>query len=107
MDFQKEVKMDGQTNAQNDTDMEETQKVFSGTMSWRKASMDLKAHLLHMLDKGIMSDMTFLVGEGKDSIPAHRFVLTLWSKVFEEMPDNVEIPEMNVAALRSFLKVSC
>lgn len=52
-----------------------------------------------------MSDMTFLVGESKDSVPAHRFLLVLWSKVFEEMPDTVEIPEMSVAALRSFLKV--
>ncbi|ODM94464.1 BTB/POZ domain-containing protein 2 [Orchesella cincta] len=95
-----------ETNAQNDTeaDLDETEKVFPTGMTWRKPSMDLKGHLLHMLDKGIMSDMTFLVGEGKDSIPAHRFLLTLWSKVFEEMPDNVEIPEMNVAALRSFLK---
>jgi len=89
------------------SEFDDTEKVFSprNANTWRNPSLDLKGHLYNMLDNGILSDMTFLVGEGKDSVPAHRFVLVLWSKVFEDMPDTVEIPEMNVAALKAFLKV--
>jgi hypothetical protein len=100
--------MEANGQPENDADLDETEKVFSNSKTgggWRAASMDLKGHLFYMLDNSIMSDMTFLVGESKDAVPAHRFLLVLWSKVFEEMPDTVEIPEMNVAALRSFLKV--
>jgi len=102
--------MEANGQPENDADLDETEKLFSsskgGGGGWRNSSMDLKGHLFYMLDNSIMSDMTFLVGESKDAVPAHRFLLVLWSKVFEEMPDTVEIPEMNVAALRSFLKVS-
>lgn len=95
-----------ETSALNDTSMGGTEKVPNSTMTWRKPSMDLKGHLLHMLEQGIHGDMTFLVGEEKCSILAHRFVLTLWSKAFELMMDTIEITAMSVSQAKSFLRVN-
>lgn len=94
------------TSALNDSSMGGSEKVPNSTMTWRKPSMDLKGHLLYILEQGIQGDMTFLVGEEKCPIKAHRFVLTLWSKAFEVMLDTIEITAMSVSQAKSFLRVN-
>lgn len=78
---------------------------------WRNPHAGLKFNLMSMYENHYNSDVTFVVGETKEKVFAHKFILCLWSANFEDMFHNkeddepIEIPSTNASGFRSFLKV--
>ena len=71
--------------------------------------------VLNMLDSEELADVTFIIGESKERVSAHKFVLALRSSVFKAMFNStwdsrsqkaeIEIPDTDEPTFRSFLKV--
>lgn len=67
-----------------------------------------------MFNNEILSDVHFIVGRGEsqERIPAHKFVLSVGSAVFDAMfngtlankADEIELPDIEPAAFLSLLK---
>lgn len=73
----------------------------------------LKFNLMSMFENHYNSDVIFVVGEQREKVFAHKFILSLWSSVFEQMfrsrtesnEEPIEILNFNPSGFRSFLKV--
>jgi hypothetical protein len=101
-------------------------------VSWQNSLLNSKEKWRYLLDNHTFSDVTFLVGEFGERIPAHRLVLSLNSPVFEVMfnerwrsdcqkclkrkaaknggavnlnPNEIELPELDPTAFKYFLRV--
>jgi hypothetical protein len=80
---------------------------------WRNPMAGLKFNLMSMYENHYNSDITFTVGENREKVFAHKFILSLWSSVFEQMfqqrtqsaDEPIEIMNFNPSGFRSFLKV--
>lgn len=94
-------------------DEENKDDAMNGTTSsdWRNAHAGLKFNLMSMFENHYNSDITFVVGDSKEKVFAHKFILSLWSAVFENLfqqkddEEPVEITSTNASGFRSFLKV--
>jgi len=81
---------------------------------WRNPMAGLKFNLMSMHENHYKSDITFTVGENREKVFAHKFILSLWSQVFEQMfqqrsqpaDEPIEIMNFNASGFRSFLKVA-
>lgn len=84
----------------------------SAPSDWRNPHAGLKFNLMSMFENHYNSDITFVVGDNKEKVFAHKFILALWSSVFEQMfqakedEEPVEITSTNASGFRSFLKVN-
>jgi len=81
---------------------------------WRNPHAGLKFNLLSMFENGYLHDVTFVVGEEKEKVFAHKFIISVWSSVFESMfygqlkdvtEDPVEVLNFSPSGFKSFLKV--
>lgn len=80
---------------------------------WRNSMAGLKFNLMSMYENHYNSDVVFVVGEGREKVFGHKFILSLWSAVFEQTfqsrgdsnDEPIEIMNFNPSGFRSFLKV--
>ena len=58
-----------------------------GLYNWQATKMTVKERLAFLFNNNILSDVTFVVGRDvhQQRIPAHRFVLSVGSAVFDAM----------------------
>ncbi|XP_041372633.1 uncharacterized protein LOC121385908 [Gigantopelta aegis] len=81
---------------------ESESKVQSGFVdNWQKGKSVIES-LRYSLEEQILCDVTFIVGENRKRIQAHRFILSLRSCVFMAMltgplaeQDEIEIPDID------------
>lgn len=64
-----------------------------------------------LFNQSELADVSFLVGENKKKVYAHRFVLAVGSPVFKQMlygdlkeGDAIEIPDLTVAGFKNALQ---
>ena len=82
--------------------------------NWQSSRTTVKERLLFMFNNEVMADVHFLVGKGPhvQCIPAHKFVLSISSAVFDAMfnggmastSEEVEIPDVEPAAFLALLR---
>ena len=82
--------------------------------NWQSSKPTLKERLLFMFNNEIMADVHFVVGRGSSTqrIPAHKFVLSIGSAVFDAMfnggmatkSDDVELPDVEASAFLALLR---
>ncbi|XP_041356595.1 BTB/POZ domain-containing protein 6-like [Gigantopelta aegis] len=90
---------------------ESKSKVQSGFVdNWQKGK-SVTDSLSYSLEEKILCDVTFMVGENRKRIQAHRLILSLRSCVFLAMltgplaeQDNIEIPDIDPDVFDQFLK---
>jgi len=80
-------------------------------MNWQTMKPSIKERIKFMLNNDLFSDVKFLVfdemNESKQAIPAHRFVLSISSPVFEAMfygqlaetSGSIELPDCDYESL--------
>lgn len=90
--------------------MSETEN-FVSAMNWQTMKPSIKERIKFMLNNDLFSDVKFLVfdemNESKQAIPAHRFVLSISSPVFEAMfygqlaetSGSIELPDCDYESL--------
>jgi hypothetical protein len=77
-----------------------------------QSGKDILACNKYMLENKIVCDVTFIVGENKEEVQAHKYVLVSRSSVFYAMfcgplatpGDNVVIPDIDVRAFAALLR---
>lgn len=80
--------------------------------NWQSAYHTVMDRLKFLLFNSLMSDVTFIVGPQKERIPAHKFVLSFGSTVFEAMfyrmlatrSSEIELPDVEPSAFRNLLR---
>lgn len=82
--------------------------------NWQANKCSVKERLAYLFNSDIMSDVKFVVGKGAGSqrIPAHKFVLSIGSAVFDAMfngamatnQPEIELPDIESAAFLAMLK---
>lgn len=82
--------------------------------NWQATKTSVKERLIFLFNKEILADVHFVVGRGEsqERIPAHKFVLSAGSAVFDAMfngtlvskVDEIELPDVEPAAFLSLLK---
>jgi len=93
------------------TSMAVSQPVY---YNWQASKANIKERLAFMFNNEIMADVHFVVGKGDSTqrVPAHRFVLSVGSAVFDAMfnggmatdSSEVELPDVEPAAFLALLK---
>ncbi|VDM54020.1 unnamed protein product [Angiostrongylus costaricensis] len=87
-------------------------------LGWQGAKSTLKERISYMYCKDVLADVYFIVGKDdmRQRIPAHKFVLSVGSVVFDAMfnggltpqnskdPLEIELPDVEVPAFRSLLR---
>lgn len=82
--------------------------------NWQASKATVKERLGFLFNKEILSDVRFLVGRGpqQQRVPAHKFVLSVGSAVFDAMfngamattADEIELPDVEPAAFLALLR---
>ena len=82
--------------------------------NWQACKTTVKERLSYMFNNDVMADVYFLVGKAPNvqRIPAHKFVLSIGSAVFDAMfnggmatkSEEVEIPDVEASAFLALLK---
>ncbi|KAL1420893.1 hypothetical protein MTO96_004269 [Rhipicephalus appendiculatus] len=82
--------------------------------NWQASKSTVQERLSFLFNKEILSDVRFLVGRGaqQQRLPAHKFVLSVGSAVFDAMfngalatnAEEVELPDVEPAAFLALLK---
>lgn len=80
--------------------------------NWQSSYSTVMERLKFLLFNNLMSDVTFIVGSQKERIPAHKFVLSFGSTVFEAMfyrmlatrSNEIELPDVEPSAFRNLLR---
>jgi hypothetical protein len=101
-----EKKMEGVTNG-----VDSPGPVSNSGGDWRNAMAGLKFNLMSMYENHYNSDVVFVIGEQREKVFGHKFILSLWSAVFEQMfqartesnDEPIEITNFNASGFRSFL----
>ena len=88
----------------------------SSNYNWQAARTSVKERLAYMFNNETLSDVHFILGKGPEQhrIPAHKFVLSIGSVVFDAMfnggfgeqcnVNEIEIPDIEPAAFLSLLR---
>lgn len=84
--------------------------------NWQGAKSSIKERLAYIFNNELMADIFFVVGKPGQTqrIPAHKFVLSIGSAVFDAMfnggmadsSTQIELPDIEPSAFLSLLKVS-
>lgn len=84
------------------------------TYNWQATKTSVKERLAFMFNNEVMSDVHFVVGKGMNTqrIPAHKFVLSIGSAVFDAMfngamatiQEEIELPDVEPAAFLALLR---
>lgn len=82
--------------------------------NWQSSRTTVKERLQYMYNNEVMADVHFIVGKGPNfqRIPAHKFVLSIGSAVFDAMfnggmattQNEIEIPDVEPSAFLSLLR---
>ncbi|XP_076322482.1 BTB/POZ domain-containing protein 2-like isoform X2 [Tachypleus tridentatus] len=82
--------------------------------NWQASKASVKERLAFIFNKEILSDVHFIVGKGTQlqRIPAHKFVLSVGSAVFDAMfngamatsSDEIDLPDVEPAAFLALLR---
>ncbi|ETN80092.1 PHR domain protein [Necator americanus] len=92
--------------------------VDDSPLGWQGAKSTLKERISYMYCKDVLADVYFIVGKDdtRQRIPAHKFVLSIGSVVFDAMfnggltpqnsrdPLEIELPDVEVPAFRALLR---
>ncbi|KAJ1359017.1 BTB/POZ domain-containing protein 2, variant 2 [Parelaphostrongylus tenuis] len=92
--------------------------VDDSPLGWQGAKSTLKERISYMYCKDVLADVYFIVGKDdmRQRIPAHKFILSVGSVVFDAMfnggltpqnsrdPLEIELPDVEVPAFRSLLR---
>ena len=86
----------------------------SATYNWQSERTTVKDRIAFLFNNEILSDVHFMVGKGSQRrrIPAHKFVLSVGSAVFDAMfnggiatqSDEVELPDVEPSAFLALLR---
>lgn len=89
-------------------------EIFPPTYNWQATKTTVKERFAFMFNNEILADVHFIVGlgESQQKIPAHKFVLSVGSAVFDAMfngtlatkVEDIELPDVEPAAFLSLLK---
>jgi len=89
-------------------------QVAIGFHNWQSTKMTVKERISFLFNSSILSDVTFIVGRDtqQQRIPAHRFVLSVGSAVFDAMfnstlatsDEEIPLPEVEHASFLALLK---
>lgn len=79
---------------------------------WQSDQYNMMGRLSYLLFNKRMSDVTFCVGPEKEDIPAHKFILSISSSVFEAMfygrlaseSNEIAVPDIEPTAFRNLLR---
>lgn len=84
------------------------------TQNWQASKSQVKERIAFMFNNEILSDVHFVVGKGTNiqRIPAHKFVLSVGSSVFDAMfngslatdSNEIEIPDVEPSAFFALLR---
>lgn len=84
------------------------------SLNWQASKSTIKERIAFMFNNEILADVHFIVGKGKvaQKIPAHKFVLSVGSAVFDAMfngnlateSNEIEIPDVEPAAFFALLR---
>ena len=106
--------IDLSAEAPNDQDTPPGAQSVGMQYNWQSSKPTLKERLLFMFNNEIMADVHFVVGRGSGTqrIPAHKFVLSIGSAVFDAMfnggmatkSDDVELPDVEASAFLALLR---
>lgn len=89
---------------------------YSGQImfNWQASRLTVKDRLAFIFNKEILSDVHFIVGKGaqQQRIPAHKFILSVGSAVFDAMfngamattSEEIELPDVEPAAFLALLR---
>lgn len=80
--------------------------------NWQANFSTMTSRLRYLLFNPLMSDVTFVVGVHKEKIPAHKFILSISSSVFEAMfysllanrSKEIELPDVEPVAFNNLLR---
>lgn len=80
--------------------------------NWQANFSTMASRLRFLLFNPLMSDVTFIVGVQKERIPAHKFILSISSSVFEAMfysllanrSKEIELPDVEPVAFKNLLR---
>lgn len=84
---------------------------YAYSLDWRTGKTVVQCNR-HMLENELHCDVTFIVGEGRRRIPAHKYILISRSEVFEAMlvgllhehSREIEIPDVSPSAFWKLLE---
>ena len=96
----------GRGGAVANNDAQQVHQHNVGLYNWQATKMTVKERLGFLFNSNILSDVTFVVGRGSQvqRIPAHKFVLSVGSAVFDAMfnstlatqEEEIELPDVEV-----------
>ncbi|RWS19972.1 BTB/POZ domain-containing protein 2-like protein, partial [Leptotrombidium deliense] len=80
--------------------------------NWQSSKSTIKERLNCVLYRETLADIHFLVGKEAESIPAHKFILSVGSAVFNAMfngkmattEENIRLPDVEPPAFRALLR---
>lgn len=85
-----------------------------GFHNWQSTKMTVKERISFLFNSSVLSDVTFIVGRDhqQQRIPAHRFVLSVGSAVFDAMfnstlatnDEEIPLPDVEAASFLALLK---
>ncbi|KAG1701657.1 BTB/POZ domain-containing protein 2 [Nymphon striatum] len=84
-----------------------------GLYNWQESKSNIKDRISYLFNKELLSNITFIVGKGsqQQQIPAHKFVLSVGSPVFDALFNGpmatenteIELPDVEPTAFLSLL----
>ena len=99
----------GRGGAVANNDAQQVHQNNVGLYNWQATKMTVKERLGFLFNSNILSDDTFVVGRGSQvqRIPAHKFVLSVGSAVFDAMfnstlatqEEEIELPDVEVGGV--------
>ena len=99
----------GRGGAVANNDAQQVHQHNVGLYNWQATKMTVKERLGFLFNSNILSDVTFVVGRGSQvqRIPAHKFVLSVGSAVFDAMfnstlatqEEEIELPDVEVGGV--------
>lgn len=102
------------TSATADEQSPSEKPISKVTRNWQGSKTTVKERIAFMFNNEILADVHFIVGKGSlaQRIPAHKFVLSVGSVVFDAMfngplavkSDEIELPDIEPPAFFALLR---
>lgn len=104
----------GGNGSSTSSNLQQVLRSPSGAHNWQSMKMSMRERLAFLFNNEIMSDVKFIVGRGvsQQRIPAHKFILSIGSAVFNAMfngsmataDTEIELPDVEPVAFMFLLK---
>lgn len=101
-------------HSDDENDSEDSKPLSTTSQGWQASTTSIKERIAFMFNNEFLADVHFIVGKGNSvqRIPAHKFVLSVSSSVFDRMfngiltskSDEIELPDVEPAAFFALLR---